>query len=334
MITYKVGVVALGFAGVAQVEAFQKNPRTRVTAACTRNPQRLQEVCAKYEIGQPCNSYEQLLATDVDLVVICTPDHLHTDYALQALAAGKHVLCEKPLVTSLEDARRLVNSARSTDRIFMTGQCARFFPRSVFAKSLVERGELGPLFFAEADYIHDAADFFRDWRVDPAQPQDMVLGGGCHPLDLLRSLLGDITEVHARANKLCLPPDNPIAADCILLSLKFASGVIGKTLITIGCKRPYSLGLSLYGTEGTLVDEKLFLSRYPGLQDFMPVPLQPHGHEGNNVFDDQAAHLVDCLDTGRQPMADVVEGAKTVATCLAGIESLRTGQSVAVCNDF
>jgi hypothetical protein len=56
-------------------------------------------------------------------------------------------------------------------------------------------------------------------------------------------------------------------------------------------------------------------------------------HEGNNVFDDQAAHLVECLDAGRQPMADVVEGAKTVAKCLAGIESLRTGRPAAVHND-
>ena len=131
-----------------------------------------------------------------------------------------------------------------------------------------------------------------------------------------------------------LPPDNPIEHDCILLSLKFASGALGKTLVTIGCKRPYSPGLSLYCGEGTLSDGKLFLSRYPGLQGFMPVPLAPHVHEGNNVFDDQAAHLVECLDAGRQPMADVVAGAKTVATCLAGIESLRTGRPAAVHNDF
>lgn len=332
--TYDIGVIALGFAGVAQVEAFTKNARTRVKAACTRDPERLQQVCATYGIEKPCATYEELLAAGLDVVVICTPDHLHTDYALQALDAGLNVLCEKPLVTDLEDARALVEAVRRSGRIFMTGQCARFFPRSQFAHSLVERDELGPLFFAEADYIHDAAAFFRGWRVAPERPQNMVLGGGCHPLDLLRWLVGDITEVHAVGNKRVLPAGNPIEHDCILLSLKFAGGALGKTLVTIGCKRPYSLGLSLYGSEGTLVDERLFLQRYPGLQDFMPVPLAPHVHEGNNVFDDQAAHLVACLDEGKQPMADVIEGAKTVATCLAGVESLKTGRPVAVCNEF
>jgi UDP-N-acetylglucosamine 3-dehydrogenase len=334
MKTYDVGIVALGFAGMAQVECFTKNPRTRVKAACTRNPERLKQVCASHGIEHACESYEQLLDSGLDVVVVCTPDHLHTDYCLQALDAGVNVLCEKPLVTELADAKKLVAAARSSGRVFMTGQCARFFPRSVFAKALIERGELGDIFFAEGDYIHDAVAFFRDWRVDPERPQNMVLGGGCHPLDLLRSLLGDITEVHARANKLCLAPDNPIESDCILLSLQFASGAIGKTLITIACQRPYSLGLSLYGTEGTLVDERMFLARYPGLQEFMTVPLAAHVQEGNNIFDDQAAHLVECLDEGKQPMADVVEGAKTVATCLAGIESLQTGQPVKVCNEF
>ncbi len=334
MKTYKIGVAALGFAGMAQIEAFQKNPRTRVTAAWSRDADKTARVCSQWAIEKPCESYEQLLDSGIDVAVICTPDHLHTEYCLQALEAGLNVLCEKPLVTELDDARRVVAAAKASGKVFMTGQCARFFPRSLFAKGLVERGELGDIFFAEGDYIHDAEAFFRDWRVDPERPQNMVLGGGCHPLDLLRSLLGDIVEVHANANRMCLAPENPIREDCILLSLRFASGAIGKTLITIACKRPYSLGLSLYGTAGTLVDEKLFLPRYTGLQDFMAVPLAPHVHEGNNIFDEQAAHLVECLDTGRQPMADAVEGAKTVATCLAGIESLRTGQPVAVCNDF
>lgn len=334
MKTYDIGVLALGFAGEAQVAAFSKHPRTRVKAACSRNAARLQQVCTQYGIEKPCASVEELLGAGLDVVVICTPDHLHAAVARQALEAGVNVLCEKPLVTDLDEARALVAAVRQSGRIFMTGQCARFFPRSQFAHGLVERDELGPIFFAEADYIHDAAAFFRDWRVDPQHPQNMVLGGGCHPLDLLRWLVGDITEVHAIANKQVLPADNPIEHDCILMSLKFASGALGKTLVTIGCKRPYSLGLSLYGSAGTLVDEKLFLTRYPGLQDFMPVPLAAHVHEGNNVFDDQAAHLVECLDEGKQPMANVLEGAKTVATCLAGIESLKTGRPATVCNDF
>lgn len=334
MRVYNIGVMALGMAGMEHVKAFSKNPRTRVKAAFTRDSQLLAEVCSRYEIGQACDGFEELLDAGIDVLVIATPDHLHADYAVAALERGLHVLCEKPLVTELEDARRVVAAARRAGTVFMTGQCARFFARSQFAHGLVQRGELGKLFFAEADYLHNLSDFLRGWRIDPSAPQNIVLGGGCHPLDLLRWLMGDVEEVHAVANKLVFPPDNPIEHDCALLNLRFRGGAIGKCLVSVGCSRPYSLGLSLYGEHGTLEDEKLFLGRYEGLEDFMPVPLSPHLHGDRGIFDDQAQHLVECLDTGSRPIADVVEGAKTVATCLAGAQSIAGGKPVRVCNDF
>lgn len=334
MKTYRVGIAGLGFAGMAQAKAFAANPRTRLTAAWTRNTEKLRRVAAEMEIEHACEEFGGLIEAGLDVLVVCTPDHLHTDYAAAGLEAGANVLCEKPLVTTLQDAQRLVGLVRDTGKVFMTGQCARFFARSKMARAVVEQQELGTIFFAESDYLHDCAEFLRDWRVDPAAPQNMVLGGGCHPIDLLRWLVGDVDEVYAVANKMAFARTNPIEHDCMLLSLKFKSGAIGKVLISIGCKRPYSMGLSLYGDRGTLVDEKLFLSKIPGLSDFMPVPISEHTHDGNDVFAQQAAHLVACLDEVKQPMADVYEGAKNVATCLAGVESINTGRPVKVMNEF
>jgi len=327
---YKVGVEGLGFAGEAQVKAFQQNERTQVTAVHTRTPENQKAFVAKNEVGGEAESFDALLDSGIDVAVICTPDHLHTDYCLKALERGTHVLCEKPLATSVEDVQAIVAAAKKSGRAFMTGQCARFFDRSQFARQLLDRGELGEIFFGEADYLHDIKEFLHGWRIDPAAPQNMVLGGGCHPLDLLRWYLGDVESVHAVANKIAFPEDSPIEFDCVLLSLKFESGAIGKVLISIGCQRPYSLGLSLYGTEGTLVDERFYLARYAQFEDFMDAKLPKHDHDANNIFDLQAAHLVDCLDQGVQPIADAVEGAKTVATCLAGDESIRTGAPVKV----
>lgn len=334
MKTYQFGIVGWGFAGKAHARAIARNPRAHLKAICTRNAQNLQQAAREYDVECATQDYAQLLAARPDVVVVCTPDHLHTPYAAAALEAGLHVLCEKPLVTDLSEARRLVALVRQTGQIFMTGQCARFFARSALARALVEQGELGRLFFAEADYLHDAEAFLHGWRVDPTAPQNMILGGGCHPVDLLRWLVGDVAEVHAFANKMVFPETNPIEHDCILISLKFQSGAIGKVLISVGCKRPYSMGLSLYGDRGTLVNEKLFLPKLPGLRDFMDVPIGPHSHEENTVFDDQLSHLIACLDEGRQPMADVVEGAKTVATCLAAVQSVKMGTVVRVFNEF
>ncbi|MBI3947054.1 MAG: Gfo/Idh/MocA family oxidoreductase [Armatimonadetes bacterium] len=334
MKTYEFGIVGWGFAGMAHARAIANNPRTHLKAVCTRDPQRLRQAAAEYGVSHTTSDYAQLLAARPDVVVVCTPDHLHTAYAVAALEAGLNVLCEKPLVTDLGEARRLVSLVRETGKTFMTGQCARYFVRSALARAMVDQGDLGRLFFAEADYLHDAEEFMRDWRIDPVAPQNMILGGGCHPVDLLRWLVGNVAEAHAFANKLAFSETNPIEHDCVLMSLKFESGAIGKVLVTVGCKRPYSLGISLYGDRGTLVDERLFLARIPGLHDFMPVPVGHHSHDENPIFEYQLAHLVECLDDGRQPAADVVEGTRTVATCLAAVESVKTGKVVRVYNEF
>jgi len=335
MKTYGFGVIGMGLAGRAQAAAIVKNSRARLKAICTPSARRLDATAAEFQPDVATTDFQKLLAAGLDVLVVCTPDHLHTDYVSAGLESGLHILCEKPLVTKLNDARLLVDRARRSGKVFMTGQCARFFTRSGLARAMVDQGELGDLFFVEADYLHNCEEFFSSgWRVDPAAPQNMALGGGCHPIDLLRWLAGDVAEVYAVANRKCFAPGNPIAHDCILMSLKFCSGAIGKVLVSVGCRRPYSLGLSLYGNKGTLVDEKLFLAKVPNLQDFMPVPVGSHGHDLGYIFEEQLAHLVECMDAGRQPMADAVEGAKTVATCLAAIESIETGKVVRVCNEF
>ena len=334
MKTYEFGIMALGFAGMAHADVIRKNPRAHLKAICTRDAEKLAQVAKEYEVEKASTEFEELLAADLDVLIVCTPDHLHTDYVKAALDAGLNVVCEKPLTTTVEDAQQLVELADKSGKVFMTGQCARYFERSQLGRSIVDQGELGRIFYAEADYLHDCAEFLRDWRIDPAAPQNMVLGGGCHPIDLLRWLVGDVEQVHAFANKIAFPPTNPIEHDCTMISLQFRSGAIGKVLVSVGCRRPYSMGLGLYGTEGTLIDEKLFLAKIPGLQDFMEMPIGAHSHGENTVFRDQLTHLVECLDEGKQPIADVREGAKNVATCLAAVESIETGQVVKVFNEF
>jgi predicted dehydrogenase len=326
--------MGLGFAGFKHLRAFSNNPRTIISAVCECNEEKLNQVAEEFDVPILTKDFDKLLKAGMDVVVICIPDHLHAEYVLKALECGLNVLCEKPLVTSIEDAGIIVRASKKAGKIFMTGQCARFFERSQLAASLIKSSQLGEIFFAEADYLHDCAEFLKDWRIDPACPQNMVLGGGCHPVDLLRWLVGDVLEVQAFANKKVFPQTNPIKHDCILISLKFLSGAIGKVLVSIGCKRPYSMNIGLYGTKGTMVNEKLFLDYIKGLNDFMHVPVGKHLHEENMVFDLQAQHLVDCLDSGSQPIADALEGAKSVATCLAAVESITTGKIVKVCNKF
>ncbi|MDP9418137.1 MAG: Gfo/Idh/MocA family oxidoreductase, partial [Actinomycetota bacterium] len=147
-------------------------------------------------------SAEELLASDVDVVHICTPNHLHAPLAEQALRAGKHVVCEKPLATSLDDAERLAALAQDSGCITAVPFVYRYYPTVREARSRITAGEAGQLWMLHGSYLQDwlSSQDESNWRVDPA------LGGasrafadiGVHWCDLMEFTTGHrITRVSA-----------------------------------------------------------------------------------------------------------------------------------------
>jgi myo-inositol 2-dehydrogenase/D-chiro-inositol 1-dehydrogenase len=110
--------------------------------------------------------------------------------------------------------------------------------------------------------------------------------------------------------------------------LKFTSGATGKVQITGGCRRPYALNLSLYGTEGTLVNDRWFTERIEGLEDFIALPLAQKAQF--QYYDREVVELLEAIREDREPSVTALEGAKTMAVCLAAVESARTNRPVKV----
>ena len=322
-----VGVIGLGYAGAKHLRAYLDHPDAEVRMICSQHPDKVPPIAKERRLPHTTD-YRKLLADDkIEMVSVCTPDHLHTEPVLAALKAGKHVFCEKPLATSLDDCRRIVEAVDRSGVKFLTGQILRFAPLFRSLKKLYESGTIGKAVFAESDYLHDIRFLLGGWRSDPASQWDLTLAGGCHPIDLLRWIVGDVEEVFARGNKLCLT-DLPSPADNVLLSLRFANGAIGKVQLTSGSPRPYALNFSIHGTKGTLVNNKLFTEQIDGLQDFIPLPLPQESefpYYGNEV-----AELISAIREDREPAVTALEGAHTVAVCLAGVESARKGQAIKV----
>jgi len=328
-VTDKIGaaVVGVGYAGRQHLEAYRRHPAIELRGVVTRDPGKLSpELRAQI----PCvtaNLDDVLADPAVQIVSICTPDILHAEQAERALAAGKHVLCEKPLAPSAEECRRILEAAERAGKKVMTGQILRFAPQFESIHKMVRTGELGEPFFAEADYLHNLEPFLGGWRSDPAHRPNLVLGGGCHPIDLLRWLIGDVVEVHAYANRRVLT-QSAYPHDCILISLTFANGCIGKVLVSGGCKRPYALNLSVYGDRGTVQNDKLFLDRIDHLQDWMNLPLPVE--EEYPYYYEEIDHFVQSIQSGASLRVDGAEGAKTVAVCLAAQASIDRRSPVAV----
>ena len=305
---------------------------------CDTDPQLLDSVAR--ECGAPLASadYRDLVnCPEIDILFVASPDQFHCELACAALRAGKHVLCEKPMVMTLEECEQVVRAADETGGKFLVGQVCRFAPGFAAAKRLVDDGVIGDLFFVESEYAHDYTHIqgVGGWRVDPVRLRHPILGGGCHAVDLLRWIGGDVDEVFAYANRKVLtgwPVD-----DCTIAVLKFALGdLLGKVFCGIGVKRPYTLRSVFYGTQGTIVcdntspDIQVATDTPAGHQCFTSVPVEVASHNKSAEIDALARAILD--DTEIE--LDEREGARTVATCLAAVESVQTGLPARVRNGW
>ena len=322
-----VGIIGLGYAGKQHLDAYRNNPEVEVLMISDTSAETLSSVCRQYKLEGDRDYREIIKKPKIDIISICTPDYLHCEQALAAVMAGKHVLCEKPLATSLSDCEKIVEAVWKKKVKFMTGQVLRFTPLFLSLKNIVDSGTVGKPFFAESDYIHDIRPFLHGWRINPQTTGDMILGGGCHPIDLLRWIVGEVQEVYAVTNKLALR-DVPFPADHMLLSLKFANGAIGKVQITIGCRRPYALNLGVYGTKGTLINNRLFTENIPALEDFINLPLPTKAEY--QYYDREIDELLMAIKEDREPSVNAADGAGTVAVCLSAIESAKKNQPAIV----
>jgi predicted dehydrogenase len=193
---------AFGWARAAALEESRMAPELAVL--CGRDRAALAERAARYGFAGWSDDWSEVVGSDdVDLVDICTPGSSHVDIALASLAAGKHVLCEKPLANSLDEARRMAGAAEqaSAHGVFaMVGFNNRRVPAAAAARALVAQGRIGTVRHVRAVYL-------QEWLVDPSFPLTWRLNGAeagsgavgdilSHVVDLVRFITGDeVAEV-------------------------------------------------------------------------------------------------------------------------------------------
>ncbi|MBL8964775.1 MAG: Gfo/Idh/MocA family oxidoreductase [Phycisphaeraceae bacterium] len=200
--------------------------------------------------------YREMLAMeDVRIVAIYTPDPMHADHVVAAFEAGKDVICTKPLVNSLRDARRVLEAGRRTGRRLMVGQSTRFFEPFVRQRRAYERGDLGEVELLEAHYIH-RMDWYYEKSPWAATGTDWVFLGLSHPIDLLCWYLGPIARVHAFGARSQLGGRYQVAGpDVYIVNAMAESGRIGRVMGHYGCRELPSarngIELVLYGTTST-----------------------------------------------------------------------------------
>ena len=229
--TLRIAIIGAGI-GAQHLDALRTLPDLfQVTLICDRDVARAQGIAGDIPVVAEIDA---VLASDVDLVDICLPPHLHVPVAVQALSAGKHVVCEKPLACSLADIDRLEAAAEQAGRQVFPVFQYRYGPAMDQLRALGAAGLLGTPFVASLEtHWNRGADYYAvPWRGTWAGEQGgAVLGHAIHMHDLISTVMGPVAEVGG----VLATRVNPIETeDCAALSFVLGSGALVTSSVTLG----------------------------------------------------------------------------------------------------
>ncbi len=345
------GVIGVGAIGLDHLLSLTLAPRAAAVAIAETNAQRARDACDRFKIPRSYTDYHELLdQPDIDAVIIALPNACHTDAAIEALKARKHILIEKPMTTCAKDAARILETAKKMRRTVMVAQNFRFKRETQIARMAVERGDLGEIYHARCFFLRrNGIPRIGSWftRKDLA-------GGGCtydigsHLLDACLHILGDFDVVsvcahmHAKFGprglgemnwgKSEIDPkktfdveDNSVA----LLKLKKGATVVVE-LSWAGYHDPdqREYGMNIQGTSAglSLYPARLFRNGLTGHESIhltasaLPYP------------EDRVHHFVNCVIEGKRPMVTMEESLHLQQILDAIYASAQTGKEVRLKN--
>ncbi len=192
----KIGVIGCGkIAQVRHIPEYDENPNCELAAFYNRTPESA-EKCAEEYGGKVYKTIEELLASDVDAVSVCVPNFQHAEVSIKALEAGKHVLCEKPMSVTLEEAIAMVEAADKAGKILMIGQNQRLAKAHVEARKIIESGELGKILSIQTNFCHPGPEGWTgkkdSWFFDKKIASFGTMADlGVHKTDLIHFLTGE-----------------------------------------------------------------------------------------------------------------------------------------------
>lgn len=274
MRTYNVGIIGFGFIGRVHayghlnLSLFYDPPicRTRITHICTSRQHTAQKGRAQVGADVATTDFHDITENpDIDIVHICTPNHLHKDPLLSALRHHKHIYCDKPLTATLAEAREVEAALADYAATAQMTLQNRFFPATMRAKQLLDDGFIGrPLEFRAA-YLHSGSADPKaplKWKLDRGAGGGVIADLASHALDLVHHLLGDYAELSA-VTSVAYPerplPDAPArlvpveAEDCVLVLARLRNGAIGTLAASkIATGTEDELRLEVHGSDGAL----------------------------------------------------------------------------------
>ena len=312
MKTLNVAVIGVGFWGKNHVRVFNELPETNLVAVCDRDFKRAEEVAKKYEIEAYKDSLDLLKREDIDAASICTWTTTHSTEAEKVLSARKHILVEKPLANTVEDARRIVNSATEQNTHLMVGFIERFNPGVQKAKEFLKVGKIGELVSASGKRVSQWPERIGDVGV--------VKDYAIHEIDIVRSIFEtDPVAVYAQAGKL----KHRKYEDYVQMMLTFEK--IKTAFIEANWLTPYKIrDLTLVGSQGTM--SLNYLTQEITLETEKET-LKPR-HRWEEPLRLELQHFARSILNDTPPKVSGADGLKAIIIAEAALKSSSLGRTV------
>jgi UDP-N-acetylglucosamine 3-dehydrogenase len=332
MSVHRVGIVGANLYGRIYAQSFAKQPEVKLVGLAPARGDGETELAAQLGIKQYDSVPQMLDEAHLDVLCVCSATAEHADHTLLAAAAGVHVLCERPIAMSLEEAQRMIAAVSEAQVTFMVGHVLRFWPEYVAVNDLLASGELGQVRSATTSRV--SGTLSPPWQQRLLDPG---LGFGSlealiHDMDYLGWVLGTPLSIHAQGIK--APSESWGQMQCLI---EFANGghAQSEASYLVPLSFPLSMYLRVLAEKGTVVFEfrgalssrgastrNLMVTRVGGTPEVLDV-------SASDAYESQISYFLRCIETGQQPeLGTAKQATQALAMILAAARSAAQGETV------
>ena len=317
------GLLSTAHINRALITPLRASKRNQLLAVASRTQESADQYAREWKISRSHGSYEALLADpEIDVIYNPLPNHLHAEWTIKAVEAGKHVLCEKPLALRVEEVDAIQAAARKHGRVVAEAFMYRHHPQTLKVQELVQSGLLGDLKLIRGAFSY-VLSRQGDVRLNPAMGGGSIWDVGCYPISYARAIVGqDPLEVFG------WQVTGPTGIDATFVGqMRFDGDVLAQ--FDSSFVVPLRWFMEIVGSDGTLnipspfkpqTDEKIYLTRGDKTETIKI--------KGQELYIGEVEDMADAVLLGREPRVSLDDSRGNVAVISALLESARAGKPV------
>lgn len=337
----KVGLIGSGFIADLHAAAFKVVPEAEVVAVASPTPGKAKRFAEERGIPKAFTDYRDLLAIpEIEMVNVCAPNYVHAQVTIDAAKAGKHVVCEKPLCRTLEEADRMIEACRTAGVLLMYAEELCFAPKYVRAKKLVEEGALGKAFLVKQSEEHFGPHMPWFWDIEKSGG-GVLLDMGCHSIEYARWVFGKPPVRNVFANLgVHVHTDKTKGEDHSLCVVEYEGGLVGLAENSWAKQGGVDDRVEIYGSGGftradLLRGSSLLTYSEPGYGYAVEKAGSTQGYTftmfeeiWNYGFPQEMAHFCRCVRGEEKPIETGEDGREVLKIICAAYDSAGTGRRI------